>query len=98
MAFLWEWQGNCMGSIVNAREQRRGVFDAVWRSVITRMHGGAGMTLAIEISDWAQEQFGKCELGGKRRTKRAVKIAAQAAAMPDAGTPQQTEGWGDFKT
>jgi hypothetical protein len=55
------------------------------------------MALAMEISKWAQEQFGTCELGDRRRTKRVVKLAAQAAAMPDASTPKQTEGWGDCK-
>ena len=55
------------------------------------------MALAMEISDWAQEQFGTCELGDRRRTKRVIKLAAQAAAMPDASTPKQTEGWGDCK-
>jgi Transposase DNA-binding/Transposase Tn5 dimerisation domain len=55
------------------------------------------MALAMEISEWSQEQFGECELGDQRRTKRVVKLAAQAAAMPDASTPKQTEGWGDCK-
>ena len=55
------------------------------------------MALAMEISKWAQEQFGTCELGDRRRTKRAVKLATQAAAMPDASTPKQTEGWSDCK-
>jgi hypothetical protein len=55
------------------------------------------MALAMEISDWAQEQFGSCELGDRRRTKRVIKLAAQAAAMPDASTPKQTEDWGDCK-
>jgi hypothetical protein len=61
------------------------------------MHGGAGVALAMEISKWAEEQFGTCELGDRRRTKRLVKFAAQAAAMPDASTPKQTEGWSDCK-
>lgn len=64
---------------------------------MTRVHGGAGVALAMEISEWSQEQFGRCELGDRRRTKRVVKLAAQAAAMPDASTPKQTEGWGDCK-
>ena len=55
------------------------------------------MAVAMEISEWAQEQFGECELGDRRRTKRLVKLAAQAATMPDASTPKQTEGWGDCK-
>lgn len=55
------------------------------------------MALALEISKWAEEQFATCELGDRRRTKRVVTLAAQAAAMPDASTPKQTEGWGDCK-
>ena len=55
------------------------------------------MALALEIQTWAEEQFGACELGDLRRTKRVVEFAAQAAAMPDAATPKQTEGWGDCK-
>lgn len=55
------------------------------------------MALVLEIFDWAQEQFGKCELGDRRRTKRVIKFAAQAAAMPDASTPKQAEGWRDCK-
>lgn len=55
------------------------------------------MALAMEISTWAEVQFGACELGDRRRMKRMVKLAAQAAAAPDASTPKQTEGWGDCK-
>jgi hypothetical protein len=55
------------------------------------------MALAMEISKWAEQQFGTCELGDRRRTKRVVKLAAQAAAMPDASTPKQTESWSDCK-
>ena len=55
------------------------------------------MASAMEIPEWAQEQFGTCVLGDRRRTKRVVKLATQAAAMPDASTPKQTEGWGDCK-
>lgn len=55
------------------------------------------MALVMEISDWAKQQFGKCVLGDKRRTKRVITFAAQAAAMPDASTPKQAEGWKDCK-
>ena len=74
------------------------IFDAMRMCVIPRKHGGAGMALlALEIEDWAEQQFGTCELGDQRRTKRMVKLAAQVAAMPDASTPKQTESWGDCK-
>lgn len=54
-------------------------------------------SLTLDIGQWAEQQFGTCELGDQRRTKRMVKFAAQAAAKPDAATPQQTERWGDCK-
>lgn len=53
--------------------------------------------LELEIDKWAEQNFGKCELGDARRTKRAVKLAAQVAARPDGSTPQQTEAWADCK-
>jgi len=55
------------------------------------------MALALDVSQWSNEQFKDCDLGDRRRTKRVVKLAAQAALMPDASTPKQTEGWGDCK-
>lgn len=55
------------------------------------------MALTMDIAQWAQEQFGACELGDERRTKRMVKVATQAATQPDASTPRQAEGWADCK-
>lgn len=55
------------------------------------------MALALDVTQWAEEQFGTCELGDRRRTKRMVKFAIQAAARPDASTPKQTECWADCK-
>jgi hypothetical protein len=54
-------------------------------------------SLTLDIAQWAEQQFGTCELGDRRRTKRMVKLAAQAAAKPDAATPKQTEKWADCK-
>lgn len=51
----------------------------------------------LDTSDWAMEQFGSCELGDLRRTKRAVRVAAQIAEYPDGSTPDQTERWTDLK-
>src|SRR3989304_3877194 len=51
-------------------------------------HGGGFMTCL---------EFGACELGAGRRTRRLVTFAAQAAADPDASTPQQSEGWADCR-
>lgn len=54
-------------------------------------------SMALDIAQWAEQQFGTCELGDRRRTKRMVKFAGQAAAKPDAATPEQTERWADCK-
>ena len=51
----------------------------------------------LDVERWAEEQFGDCELGDVRRTKRLVKLAGQAAAFPDGSTPAQTESWADCK-
>lgn len=54
-------------------------------------------TVSLDVNEWAETEFGKCELGDKRRTRRLVRYAAQAAASPDGSTPKQTESWGDCK-
>jgi hypothetical protein len=53
--------------------------------------------LELEVNRWAEQQFSECDLGDKRRTKRAVKVAAQFAADPSASTTRQTESWADCK-
>lgn len=53
--------------------------------------------LTLDVQQWAQQQFGDCELGDRRRTRRMIKLAAQAAARPDGTTPAQTERWADCK-
>jgi hypothetical protein len=54
-------------------------------------------SLTLDVSQWAEQQFGTCELGDARRTKRLVRLATQAATKPDAATPEQTENWADCK-
>jgi hypothetical protein len=46
---------------------------------------------------WAQQQFGACRLGHKRRTERVVKVAAMVARNSAASTPQQSDNWADLK-
>lgn len=55
------------------------------------------MAVALDVAQWAEEQFGACEFGDRRRTKRMVKLATQVATKPDASTPKQTERWADCK-
>jgi transposase-like protein/transposase Tn5 family protein len=48
-------------------------------------------------AEWAQLNFGTCELGDNRRTNRLVKIAADVASNPSASFPDQMATWGDLK-
>jgi hypothetical protein len=52
---------------------------------------------SLETAEWAQQQFGSCEFGDRRRTKRMIKLATQMAGSPEASTPRQTETWADCK-
>ena len=45
----------------------------------------------------SERNFGACDFGDQRRTKRLVLIGQQVAARPDGSTPDQTESWGDCK-
>lgn len=55
------------------------------------------MAVILETQEWAKQQFGTCDLGDVRRTRRLVQFAAQATAAPDSSTPGQTEKWCDLK-
>lgn len=48
-------------------------------------------------ADWAKHEFGDCDLGDSRRTKRLVKISQRMAERPDASTPEQFEEWSELK-
>ena len=39
--------------------------------------------VALDVNQWAQQQFGNCRFGDERLVKRAVKVAAQVAASLD---------------
>lgn len=47
--------------------------------------------------DWAELEFGECQLGDVRRTRRLIEAASQVLARPDGSTPDQTEVWSDCK-
>ena len=47
--------------------------------------------------EWAQLNFGNCQLGDKRRTQRLVHVAADVANNPSASLPDQMASWGDLK-
>lgn len=58
------------------------------------VHEGRAMQ---SVADWAQLNFGTCELGDKRRTKRLVEVAKQVGNHPSASLPNQIERWSDLK-
>ena len=53
--------------------------------------------LTLDVGEWAEENFGECDLGDVRRTRRAVTVARQMAEHPDGSTPDQAEVWSDLK-
>jgi Transposase DNA-binding len=50
-----------------------------------------------EPDDWAEREFGECELGDKRRVKRLVRVAARVTDLPGESTPNQMEKWSKLK-
>ncbi|MFO0886348.1 MAG: IS4 family transposase [Pirellulales bacterium] len=48
-------------------------------------------------SQWAMTNFGSCDLGDARRTKRAVQIAERMADHPGASSPEQMPAWAELK-
>lgn len=55
------------------------------------------MSVELDVAQWAEQQFGGCDLGDARRTRRAVRTAALFAVNPSGSTPEQTETWDDCK-
>lgn len=49
------------------------------------------------VAQWAELNFGGCQLGDKRRTNRLVQVAEQIASNPSASIPSQSERWRDLK-
>ena len=48
-------------------------------------------------TEWAQKQFGGCQLGDSRRTQRLITIAAAMLEAPGASIPQQMKSWAATK-
>lgn len=55
------------------------------------------MAFPFEGNTWASEQFGACDLGDKRRTKRIIKMASRIVDNPSASFCEQMGTWGDLK-
>lgn len=47
----------------------------------------------VDPRQWAQENFGGCALGDRRRTQRLVKVAGQVAERPAASLPKIGGDW-----
>ena len=62
-------------------------------------HGGLSVPTLKELAPelWSELEFGACQLGDCRRTRRLIQYARQMAEKPDASTPRQTESWSDCK-
>jgi hypothetical protein len=55
------------------------------------------MTITMDTQTWAEEQFGQCDLGDKRRTHRLVRLANQVLCHPSGSLPEETVDWADLK-
>ena len=56
------------------------------------------MVATIQTSrEWAVGNFGGCELGDARRTRRAVEVAARMADHPGGSSPRQMNEWAELK-
>lgn len=51
----------------------------------------------IDSEQWVAEEFGGCQLGDARRTKRLVRIASNMLAAPEQSLPAQNQEWSDTK-
>lgn len=51
----------------------------------------------VDPGAWAEQHFGLVELGDRRRTRRAVRVAAQMASHPSASIPEQARCWSETK-
>lgn len=55
------------------------------------------VSVMLSTSEWAQRNFGTCDLGDKRRTQRIVKVAQGLADNPATSLCDQMESWSDVK-
>ena len=54
-------------------------------------------SITLPTEAWAESQFGECDFGDVRRTRRAVRLAAQIANDSSGSTPRQTVVWSECK-
>jgi hypothetical protein len=51
----------------------------------------------MDTQVWAEQQFGKCDLKDQRRTRRLMRLAAEALRHPAGSLPEQTTDMADLK-
>lgn len=50
-----------------------------------------------KVNEWAMSQFGECQLGDPRRTKRLIKLADNLASVPESSINQACGNWSETK-
>ena len=53
--------------------------------------------MVLDAQQWAVENFGDCDFGDSRLTKRLILYAESCAVRPEDATPQQTQRWSQCK-
>lgn len=53
--------------------------------------------VTLDNDAWVEENFGNCELGDKRRTRRLQIVAKNMLASPEESLPGQNTQWSDLK-
>jgi len=56
------------------------------------LHGPLSPESGLDGADWAEHEFGDCELGDERLTRRLVKIVSDQAAQPSGSYSQAAGG------
>lgn len=51
----------------------------------------------VSNAQWVESQFGACDVGDQRRTKRLGKIASNMLDSPEKSLPQQNTDWSDLR-
>lgn len=54
-------------------------------------------SLLLPSQQWAEQQFGECDFGDVRRTRRAVRFCSSMADNSSGSTPHQTLNWAECK-
>ena len=101
------WPESCSDSIVSQfgpgrsdnslkDDEREGAYECV-DATDASIKEDIMATVSFGPAEWASENFGSCQLGNQRRTKRLVKVATKMANRPEGSTPNQMEQWGDTK-